>query len=144
MFTTASSPPGSGSGSPPTPKLGKVLIRPSRFKAGSGKHRGTTVTYTDSVAAKTTFAIVRAVPGRRRHHRCVSPGKHPRGARCVRFVKVGSFTHTDRRGGNRVHFSGRLHGHALRPGLYELTLTPRSGRKSGASVTRKFHVLKSH
>jgi CSLREA domain-containing protein len=143
VFTTASSPPGSGSGSPPTPKLGKVLIRPSRFKAGSGKHRGTTITYTDSVAAKTTFAIFKPVPGRRRNHRCVSVGRHPRGAKCVRLVKVGSFTHKDRRGGNRVHFSGRLHGHVLRPGLYELTLTPRSGGKSGASVTRKFHVLKS-
>jgi hypothetical protein len=142
-FTTASGTPGPGPEAPPTPKLGKVLIRPSSFKAGLGKHRGTTITYTDSVAAKTTFAILKAVPGRKRNHRCVSPGRHPRGARCVRFVKVGSFTRADRRGANRVHFSGMLRGHALRPGLYEFTLTPRSGRKAGASVIRKFRVLKS-
>jgi hypothetical protein len=142
-FTTASAPSGPGPGSGPArPKLGQVLMRPSAFKAGTGKHRGTTITYTDSMAAKTTFVIFKATPGRKRHHRCLSPGKHPSGARCVRFVKVGSFTHSDRVGSNRLHFSGRLRGRLLRPGSYEMKLTARQAGKSGATVTRGFRVVK--
>lgn len=65
---------------------------------------GTTVTYTDSQAATTTFTVLRAVR---------------RGSR-TRYIQVAIFRHGDALGANRVSLKRRLNRHKLRPGQYRL------------------------
>lgn len=124
------------------PRLSHVTLRPASFKAGRGRHRGATVRYADSLAAKTTFVILAARQGIMRHRRCVKPGKHGHGRGCVRFVRVGSFTHGDQAGTNKLHFSGRIGTRVLAPGRYEFKLTARLGGKTGRTVTLRFRILR--
>ena len=58
-----------------------------------------------------------------------------RAARCVYFQALGSFIHADTAGVNRLRFSGRVAGFALKPGSYSLSATARS--PGGASATRR-------
>ena len=104
---------------------------------------GTLVSYTDSQVAITTFAVQRELHGLRARtgtaRACASAPKghkrrERRAERCVYFRTLGSFTHADAAGANRVRFSGRFKGHALKPGRYRLTATARSS--AGASATR--------
>jgi hypothetical protein len=116
------------------PVLSALRLRPTAFAAATKgatitktRPTGTTVSYTDSLPARTTFTVLRPAPGIRVGKRCVKApvhaGKRHKG--CTRLVKIGSFTHSDRAGTNRFHFSGRLQGHALKAGSYVLQVRPR-------------------
>ena len=61
---------------------------------------------------------------------------------CTRYVAVGGFTHPDASGLNRLHFTGRVGGHKLPPGNYQLTATPRSHGKAGTAVSTHFRILR--
>jgi hypothetical protein len=127
-----------GAGAPAArPALSSVRLSHRSFRAAahgaslSRKRKvpvGTNVSYKDSLAAVTTFTVSRAT---KRHKR-----------RRIRYVKVGSFKHSDKAGAVRVHFSGRVHGKKLRPGSYRLTLTPKLGGVSGKSVKLSFRVVR--
>jgi hypothetical protein len=56
-------------------------------------------------------------------------------------VKIGSFTRRDRTGENDFQFTGRVAGHALRPGSYELQATPRYRGALGTAVTAAFRIV---
>ena len=148
--TTVPAGPGPGpGGSVRAPVLSKLALRPSAFLPVSGTHRtkrGTTISYTDSAAAKTTFTVQHAVRGVRSGKRCVTPPKHHRKAAtkprpCTRLVLLrGSFTHVDRPGANTVQWSGMLGGKPLPPGSYRLLARPTLAGVAGAPVEHAFTI----
>src|SRR5437588_4438536 len=120
-------------------KRGGSITRARRRKTGSR------VNYNDSQAATTTFTVVRAVPGIRRGRRCVRAprkGKVPKGKRCTRLLRVGAFTHRDRKGSNSFHFTGRVRGRKLAVGRYRLQARPRFAGRNGSTATTSFRITK--
>ncbi len=122
-----------GASQPVAPTLASLKLVPGAFTAASsggsigGRHnRGTTVSYTDSQAATTTFVVLQKRPGRRgRAGTCVAPAHAPHGRPCTRLVTIGSFTHADNSGSDAFHFSGRVAGRTLKPGSYEIRAVAR-------------------
>ena len=97
---------------------------------------GATVSYDDTVAATTTFTVQRRAAGRLKGKSCVKATKRNRShKRCTRLVKGGHFSHGDRAGSNRFHFTGRVRGRKLLPGRYVLVAVARNS--SGASPAAK-------
>jgi hypothetical protein len=102
------------------PHLSDLHIKPHKFKAAAKggaiaalRHTGTTISYRDTLAAHTVLRVYRKLRGTKRP------------------VLVGTFSHRDAAGINKLHFTGRLHSKALPPGTYRLTLTAsRAGRRS--------------
>ena len=128
----------------PAPVISGLLVKPKRFRPPILKHkRGTTVSYSDSRAALTTFTVLRQAPGVLKGGLCVRPPKkhtgHPK--RCTRYVRVGSFVHQDVIGANHFHFSGRIKGHELPPGRYRLRATPSLWAVTGRPKATGFEIL---
>ncbi len=127
-FTTSAGPP------PATPKLGRITVKPPTFHTTPGRHHqktGTKLSYTDSEAATTTFAVFRLRPGVRHHGKCVKPARHVRGAKCTRQIAAGRFTHHDAAGANTFTFGGRIGKHKLAKGHYLVRATPKAGAATG-------------
>jgi hypothetical protein len=123
--TIAPAPPGADRVLP----LLSVGLAPFRFPAApdgtsvaARRATGTTVSYTLSEAAGVTFRVQRPRPGRRVGGRCVKPTDlNSKRRKCTRVVTLlGLFQRLGNAGPNSFHFTGRLHGHALKPGLYRL------------------------
>lgn len=147
-----SSPPPSTSGgmpqtSPsalPAPQLTFLNLVPAMFRLRpNSKLSGTTISYVASEPGVANLTVLQALPGIVRRRRCVRrfavrSGGHPRS--CTRFVTVGGFSHVDRAGRNRFHFTA-LPGRRLISGRYRLTVTPRSHGESGQTVVATFWVL---
>jgi hypothetical protein len=102
------------------------------------------VRYRDTLTAHTTLRVYRELPGVKRGRACVAPptGK-PRGTgkRCTRLVLIGSFSHRDHAGRNRLRFTGRLDGHALSPGNYQLTARARLAGQQSRTIRTSFTIL---
>jgi hypothetical protein len=79
---------------------------------------GSAVSYTASDAGITTFQVFRIVRGRA-------------------TLVPGSFTHTDRAGGNRFRFTGRVGGSSLTPGTYRLTGVPKAVGETGPPASAR-------
>jgi hypothetical protein len=134
----------------PPPRVSGVALRPAAFPAAgnggsiaSAAHRstGTTVSYRDSLAATTTFTVLRLLPGIIKGRNCVRQRRSTHHAkRCMRYIPIGAFTHTDRAGANSFHFSGRVGGHPLAHGSYRLSAIPRVGRTSGPATSAAFRI----
>lgn len=138
----------------PAPLLTGLTLSAARFRVAArgatiSRRRapiGTTIAYSDSEAAVTTFTIGKPVAGVRHGRSCVAP-PHKRLAGhkykpCVRYLALGSFTHQDAAGANRLHFSGRLHGRRLPPRSYRLTAVPRNAAgQSGQPVAAAFTII---
>jgi hypothetical protein len=97
------------------PVIAAMTLRPSRW---SFKHPGTTISWTDSVAATVTFVLERRSGGK----------------------KLASFKHSDTAGHNSLRFSGRVHGRKLAAGSYKIVATPRAGSLVGKSKTAALRV----
>jgi hypothetical protein len=82
---------------------------------------GTTVSYDDTLGAKTKFRVLR-----RR-------GRH--------YVVVGKFTHHDRAGHNRFRFTGRFGRFVLNLGRYRLQAVPHADGHKGKRVFRGFIII---
>jgi hypothetical protein len=145
-FTTASSatspPPG-----PKAPKISGLELSPSTFVAAShgaavtSVRTGATVSYSDTVAASSTFTIERRTTGRLKAGACVKATKRNRSRKhCVRLVKRGHFSHGDRAGSNWFHFTGRVAGRKLTPGRYLLVAVARNSAGAGPAVKARFAV----
>ena len=100
---------------PPTPVVSKLKLKPARFHVVKHRHKhfklGTTISYTDSLAATTTFTVTQKARGVVKGKRCVAPPRHPskRGKKpkkCTRTVTFGTFNHRDKAGANRVRGTG--------------------------------------
>ena len=118
---------------PPAPELSALKLTPRAFPAATtgptlraGSETGTTIRYNDTLAAQTTFRVLR----------CAGPH-----GRCSKLVLVGSFSHHDHAGKNHLHFTGRLHGHALDPGHYLLRATATRAGQSSRTVTASLAIL---
>lgn len=137
----------------PPPAIGqitKLALSPATFVAAArGKSvvaaaaTGTVITYDDSQAATTTFTVQRPAVGRRKGGACVKASTPPpKAKRCTRYVKIGSFRHSDSAGPNRFRFTGRVGGRRLKPGAYRLRAVPRTSAGAGRAVTKRFRVKK--
>ncbi len=139
----------------PAPSDSALRLSSTRFRAASRGSSvtaartlvGTTVSYSDSQTATTTFTVLRRAPGVRSGHACIAPPRRRKRGRhyvsCARYVAVGSFTHADSAGVERFRFSGRVDGRKLSPGAYRLTATPRNAAgKSGAALSASFTIVR--
>jgi hypothetical protein len=158
IFTTAPNPGGSpsggglGAGGTQPPILGALSIVPAAFRAASSgasiattRRTGAIVTYTDTQPSTTAFTVLQARPGVILRGRCAPPpkhGPHKPGHACTRYVAVGGFTHADASGRNRFHFTGRVGGHKLLPGGYQLKAAARSNGKVGTTASAHFRMIR--
>jgi hypothetical protein len=138
----------------PSPSLGALKISPLAFRAASrgptlsrAKRTGTTITYTDSQVAATTFTVLQSQKGVRKGKRCVRAPKRSRRKaklrRCKRMVSMGTFTNRDRAGSNRLRFTGRVRGKKLKPGPYQLRAIARNGAgKTSRASTKCFRIIR--
>jgi hypothetical protein len=134
----------------PAPTLATLKVLPLAFRAASTggsiarkRKTGTTITYTDSQAARTTFTVLKPQPAvMDKHRRCVKATRRRRGKRCTRYVTIGSFTHTDVAGRNSFHFTGRLGARKLKPGRYKLQAVPRANGITGGAATIPFGIIR--
>jgi hypothetical protein len=115
-------------------------VQPTRQNNGN-KHcrRPTTlrISYTLNVAATVTLTLKRQVAGRKVNGRCIKPttknGKH---TKCTRLVNVpGTLTLAGQAGANQSTFNGKIGGHQLGPGIYQLIATAAGG--SSSTITYK-------
>jgi Tol biopolymer transport system component len=121
---------GSGPGADTTaPLISGLRVTNRRFAAGrrstpliAKARRGTTFVFRLSEDARTTITIARKLQGRRKGRRCVTPHKGLR-RRCTRLVAAATITRARTRAGtNRIAYTGRTRGRALRPGRYRATV----------------------
>jgi hypothetical protein len=107
------------------PVLSGVALAHKAFAVAKRKPppRGTTIRFVLSEPASVNFSVSQKLPGRRKGKRCVAPTRKRRHAKhCTRTVTIGSFSDSEPAGPAKVPFSGRVGGHALKPGRYTLTL----------------------
>jgi hypothetical protein len=128
-----------------------LTISPRAFVAAGGSTRGrgvsgagAMVSYSDSEPAITKFTVVALRPGIEDSvHRCILPAPAQRsanGRRCTDYGLLDSFVRHDRAGRNRFHFSGRLRGRTLAPGLYRLEAMPVFGARTGMGAVATFRI----
>jgi subtilisin-like proprotein convertase family protein len=135
--------------------LSGLKIQPKRFHvAGAtktkakaskkGKARGgASVSYTDSQAAVATLTVLRQLPGRKIKGKCTKSKPASKSKpRCKRYLPLGSFTHADVAGANKLKFSGRLKGRGLKPGRYKLAVVAKGADgKASNTLEAPFTVL---
>jgi hypothetical protein len=95
------------------------------------------ISYRLNVAATVTFTLKRQIAGRKVNGRCVTPttGNGKR-RKCMRLVNTpGTLTLAGQAGGNQSTFFGKIGGHQLGPGAYQLIATTAGG--SSSTVTFK-------
>ena len=159
LTLSAASAQGTGTGAPVTlttsrsrPTDSQLTLHPSAFKVAGvhvGRRRkpagGTTISYTATEAARTTFMVIALEPGVRHGAGCVArTGRSSRRTRhttCVVPKVVGAFAHTDAVGANTVAFSGRMRGRKLAPGSYLLKAAPSIDGATGPVATASFKIL---
>ena len=142
-----------GASPPPlvTPRIRSLAVKPGAFRAANiggavvsakGKAKApvaAAVSYSLNVSASVGFTVERRAPGRRAGRKCVKPTKANGGkAKCTRFLPVkGGFTHLGAAGANKLMFSGRIGGGALKPGAYRLTAAA-----GDSTATAGFKIVK--
>lgn len=139
------------------PKLSGLTVSPSSFKPNSGsasiarhhkgkKSKGTTVSYSDTEAASTTFTVVELEHGYRVGKGLCKVasghGKKPKhGKPCIHEVTLkGSFVHADLAGHNQFEFTGHVDGQKLAKGSYVLIASPRLSGLTGSRVSAAFKI----
>lgn len=111
-----------------TPLTGRTAVRRRRPK-------GTVFSFRLDQAATVKIAIQTSARGRRVGRSCRAESRRLRSRpRCTRTITIATLTRTARAGLNRVAFSGRIRGRALRPGHYQAAFTAID--RAGASPTR--------
>ena len=147
-FTTAIAPP-------PAPTqavdvIANLKITPSTITAARKgptvtaarrSRPGAIVSYTDTQPARTTFTVQRPERGRVHGGKCLRPSRRNRnGKRCTRYLGIGSFTHTDTAGANKLRFTGRIRGRRLAVGSYRLRAVPQNAAGLGPAAVVLFRV----
>jgi hypothetical protein len=126
--------------------ISSLGINPKSFRAANrggsiSARTGAAVSYHDSRAAVTTFQVRRGTLGTFAGGKCRKPKRGLHGRRCAMYVKIGQFTHTDKVGLNRFHFTGRLNGKKLAPGRYRFRAVPSQGSRLGIAAAAGFTIL---
>jgi hypothetical protein len=136
------------------PVISHLTLRPTSFTglssgasiaAKATKGKTSTVSYHDTQAARTTFEVIEFEKGYKvGSGPCKALPKHGHAPAhshsCTRDVPKGSFSHQDTIGPNTFDFSGRIGGHRLPPGSYELEATPKFQTLTGKAVAAKFTI----
>jgi PKD repeat protein len=125
------------------PWIAGVRLTPRQFAVArgttalsAGVRRGTIISFRLSEPAGVRLQMQRALTGRRFHGGCPAPARRlHHGARCTRYVTVGTLTRHGSAGANKVRFSGRIGRRALRASSYRLviTATDSAGNRSRAA-----------
>jgi CSLREA domain-containing protein len=108
------------------PKLSHLKVKLSHGKA--------TVSYRDSLAARTTVILFSVEPGIKHRGKCVKPSKQLSGTACSRLVKLKRVTHADRQGNNSLSLTG------LPKGRYRLEASPKLNGATGTTASTRFRV----
>ena len=109
-----------------TPLFGRTTLR---------RPRGTTFSLRLDQAATVTVRIQRKLPGRRVGRVCKRPiPLLRRRPRCTRLVLKATLRRSARAGLNRIRFTGRVRGRALKPGRYRAAFT--AANTAGTSPPR--------
>ena len=95
------------------------------------------VSYTLNRAATVTFTLKRMAPGRKANAKCVKPTKQNKHKqKCPRLIGVhGQLDKTGHAGADSFTFDGKLSGHRLARGSYQLTATPTAGKPHTTTFT---------
>jgi hypothetical protein len=101
-------------------------------------HRGTTFLLHLDMVATLRIVVQRKVSGIRVRHRCLA--SHRPGRACAFYVAAVTLTRTGKSGSNRIAFSGRVRGHALKPGHYRVTFTASAAGKSSKARSLRFTI----
>jgi hypothetical protein len=134
----------------PQPAVSGLRVSPSRFSLAGRNVNGRCVkptkknkrnkhcrravslriSYTLNVADTVTLTVKRLDPGRLVKGRCVRPTKKNRKHhKCTRLINLrGQIVMSRNAGANLFTFHGRIGGHSLGPGTYQLIATPASGQ----------------
>jgi hypothetical protein len=142
-FKTAST----GGASPQVPQISGLTLSPSAFVAVahgasiSSVKSGSTVSYSDTLAATTKLTVERRATGRLVGGACLRSTKRNHSHKhCARLVIVGHFSHADASGSNRFYFTGRVGGRKLAPDRYLLVVVAHNSAGAGPAVTVGFAV----
>ena len=142
---------------PPPPPMRIVIVSssnsafaPSRSstpvqgRTSAKRKRGTVFSFTLDTAGTVTITIQRALPGRRSGGRCRKPSRRlRRKPACTRWAMQHTLTRTAHAGVNRVPYSGRVRGRALRPGRHRAVFTATApGFSRSAAATVKFRIVR--
>ncbi|WP_028057431.1 choice-of-anchor Q domain-containing protein [Candidatus Solirubrobacter pratensis] len=127
------------------PVLSRLTASPSRFRpAPAGKavrKRGTTLRFSLTEAANVKLAIVRIVAGRKSGGRCRAHGSGPR---CTTSKQLGTLAVSGKAGANALAFTGRVRGHALPAGAYQVVATAgdAAGNVTAHAIRAGFKVVR--
>jgi virginiamycin B lyase len=93
------------------------------------------VSYMLNVVSTVTLALKRKVSGREVNGRCAKPtNKNRTHSKCTRLLNLrGKITLVGKSGPNRFTFNGKIGGHAIGPGTYQLIATPTGGKQRKAT-----------
>jgi hypothetical protein len=104
---------------------------------------GTTFSFVLDQPSTAKLAITTTATGRRVGRRCRRNTRSlRRKPRCKRTVKVATLTRATHAGLNKVAFTGRIRGRALKPGRYKLALTATTAAGTSAARTLRFRIVR--
>jgi hypothetical protein len=132
------------------PHLSGLRLAPARFAAAKRgattvarlpKGDATRISYQDTQPGSLTLTVTQQRHGtRNKHGTCGKPAQSSN-RRCAYTAIVGRFTVAAGAGDNRFVFTGRLSGHKLAPGSYQLqAVAADRWRLSSATVTARFAI----
>jgi hypothetical protein len=118
-----------------TPKTGQT--------AAKRHHKGTVFSFRLDQPATVKIAIQAPARGRRVHRSC-KPDTHKlrHKPRCTRTVTIVTFTRSGHAGANRVAFTGRIGGKALKPGRYKAVFIAVDAAGASAPHSLSFTIVK--
>ena len=117
---------------------------PVQGRTAAKRKRGTVFSFTLDTAGTVKIAIQRAMPGRRSGGRCRKPSRRlRRKPACTRWVTQHTLTRSAHAGVNRVPYTGRVRGKALRPGRHRAVFTATApGFSRSTATTVKFRIVR--
>jgi hypothetical protein len=115
--------------------LSGLRVSPRRHSVA---RRKLTISYKLLAASTVAITLKRETPGRKAGGRCVKQTRHNRGhKKCTRLVGVsGQIVKDGAAGANSFRWNGKIGGHKLRPGTYQLTATA-----GGKPRTTRFTIV---
>jgi hypothetical protein len=110
-------------------------------QASSRGRRAASRTRSDPIPTETGLALAGSRAGHAACRALKAGHRRPKHSHACTVAKtIGSFTHQDTAGPNRLPFSGKLHGHALAAGTYSLQVTPTHAGLTGKTITAPFRI----
>jgi hypothetical protein len=111
----------------------------------AAKHHktGTTFSFALDRAATVKITIQRRPGGQRLNGVCKAPTRKLRHKpRCTRTIKIATLSRTGHAGSNKVAFSGRISGRALRPGNYRAVFIASNAAGPSSPKTIAFTIVR--